>query len=146
MMRSLFPIVTNNDLVFPDNFVNHFFGDFMKPFDSSYSVPKVDVEDKGTEYVLTTDLPGMAKEDIKLTYDKDILTISARHEEKKDETDKKKNYIRKERTSQSFCRQFQVSGIQKDHIQAAFANGVLTVTLPKETAQQIEAAKTIEIQ
>ena len=57
MMRSLFPIVTNNDLVFPDNFVNHFFGDFMKPFDSSYSVPKVDVEDKENEYVLTTDLP-----------------------------------------------------------------------------------------
>ena len=102
-MRSLFPIVTNNDLVFPDNFVNHFFGDFMKPFDSSYSVPKVDVEDKENEYVLTTDLPGMAKEDIKLTYDKDILTISARHEEKKDEKDEKKNYIRKERTSQSFC-------------------------------------------
>ena len=66
-MRSLFPIVTNNDLVFPDNFVNHFFGDFMKPFDSSYSVPKVDVEDKENEYVLTTDLPGMAKEDKKKT-------------------------------------------------------------------------------
>ena len=118
----------------------------MKPFDSSYSVPKVDVEDKENEYVLTTDLPGMAKEDIKLTYDKDILTISARHEEKKDEKDEKKNYIRKERTNQSFCRQFQVSGVQKDHIQASFANGVLTITLPKETAKQIEAAKTIEIQ
>ena len=75
-MRSLFPIVTNNDLVFPDNFVNHFFGDFMKPFDSSYSVPKVDVEDKENEYVLTTDLPGMVKEDIKLTYDKDSYDIT----------------------------------------------------------------------
>lgn len=145
-MRSLFPIVTHDDLVFPHHFVNHFFDDFMKPFDGSYSVPKVDVEDKETEYVLTTDLPGMAKEDIRLTYDNDILTISAHHEETKDEKDEKKNYIRKERTSNTFCRQFQVGGIQKDHIQAAFSNGVLTVTLPKETAKQIEAAKTIEIQ
>lgn len=145
-MRSLFPIVTNNDLVFPDNFVNHFFGDFMKPFDGSYSVPKVDVEEKENEYVLTTDLPGIAKEDIKLTYDNDILTISAHHEEKKDDKDEQKHYIRKERTSSSFCRQFQVSGIQKENIHANFVNGVLTVELPKETKQQIEAAKTIEIQ
>ena len=70
----------------------------------------------------------------------------ANSKEKKDEKDEKKNYIRKERTSQSFCRQFQVSGVQKDHIQASFANGVLTVTLPKETTKQVEAAKTIEIQ
>lgn len=145
-MRSLFPIVTNNDLVFPDNFVNHFFGDFMKPFDSSYSVPKVDVEDKENEYVLTTDLPGMAKEDIKLTYDKDILTISARHEETKDEQDDQKNYIYKERSSSSFCRSFPVSGIRKDGIQASFADGVLTVTLPKETPQPAESVRTIDIQ
>ena len=145
-MRSLFPIVTNNDFVFPDHFVHHFFDDFMKPMDRSCSVPKVDVEDRDDAYVLTTDLPGMAKEDITLTYDNDILTISAHHEESKDEQDEQKRYIRKERTSHSFCRQFQVNGIQKDHIQATFVNGVLTVTLPKETAKQIEAAKTIEIQ
>lgn len=118
----------------------------MKPFDSSYSVPKVDVEDKENEYVLTTDLPGMAKEDIKLTYDKDILTISARHEETKDEQDDQKNYIYKERSSSSFCRSFPVSGIRKDGIQASFADGVLTVTLPKETPQPAESVRTIDIQ
>ena len=145
-MKSLFPIVTNSDALFPTNFVDRFFGDFMKPFEGSYNIPRVDIEDKGNEYVLTTDLPGVAKEDISLTYDDDVLTLSARHEETKDEQDDQKNYIYKERSSSSFCRSFPVSGIRKDGIQASFADGVLTVTLPKETPQPAESVRTIDIQ
>ena len=145
-MKSLFPIVTNSDTVFPTNFVDRFFGDFMKPFAGSYCVPRVDIEDKGTEYVLTTDLPGVAKEDISLTYDDGVLTLSARHEESKDEQDGQKNYIYKERSSSSFCRSFPVSGIRKDGIQASFTDGVLTVILPKETPQPSQSVYTIDIQ
>lgn len=145
-MKSLFPIVTNNDALFPMNFADRFFSDFMKPFEGSYNIPRVDIEDKGNEYVLTTDLPGVAKEDISLTYDDDVLTLSARHEETKDEQDDQKNYIYKERSSSSFCRSFPVSGIRKDSIQASFADGVLTVTLPKETPQPAESVRTIDIQ
>ena len=146
MMKSLFPIVTNNDLFFPDNLVNRFFSDFMNPFDGNYNVPKVDIEDKGDAYVMTTDLPGVAKEDISLSYDDDVLTLSACHEASKDDSDAQKNYIRKERTSRSFCRQFTVSGIDKEKIQASFKDGVLTVTLPKEAAKPAETVKTIDIQ
>ena len=145
MMKSLFP-VTNNDFLFPDHVFNSFFNDFMKPSDGSYSIPKVDIEDTDKAYILTTDLPGVAKEDINLTYDNDVLTLSASHVESKDEQDEQKNYIRKERMSSSFCRQFPVSGIQKEGIQASFENGVLTITLPKEEPQQVEAKHTIEIQ
>ena len=145
-MKSLFPIVTNNDALFPMNFADRFFSDFMKPFEGSYNIPRVDIEDKGNEYVLTTDLPGVAKEDISLTYDDDVLTLSARHEETKDEQDDQKNYIYKERSSSSFCRSFPVNGIRKDGIQASFADGVLTVTLPKETPQSAESVRTIDIQ
>lgn len=53
-MKSLFPIVTNSDAVFPTNFADRFFSDFMKPFEGSYNIPRVDIEDKGNEYVLTT--------------------------------------------------------------------------------------------
>lgn len=145
-MKSLFPIVTNNDALFPMNFADRFFSDFMKPFEGSYNIPRVDIEDKGNEYVLTTDLPGVAKEDISLTYDDDVLTLSARHEESKDEQNDQKNYIYKERSSSSFCRRFPVSGIRKDGIQASFVDGVLTVTLPKETPQPAESVHTIDIQ
>lgn len=50
------------------------------------------------------------------TYNDDILTLTAKHEEKKDEKDDKKKYIRKERSSHTFCRQFTVRNIQKDGI------------------------------
>lgn len=144
-MTSLFPIVNTNDFAVPDVFDN-FFNNFMWPADSSYNVPKVDIEDKGDAYVLTADMPGVAKEDINLTYDNDVLTLSASHVESKDKQDEQKNYIRKERMSSSFCRQFPVSGICKEGIQASFENGVLTMTLPKEEKQQVETKHTIEIQ
>ena len=144
-MTSLFPIVNTNDFAVPDVFDN-FFNNFMWPADSSYNVPKVDIEDKGDAYVLTADMPGVAKEDINLTYDHDVLTLFASHVENNDEQDEQKNYIRKERMSTSFCRQFPVSGIQKEGIQASFENGVLTITLPKEEPQPAETQHTIEIQ
>ena len=144
-MTSLFPVVNTNDFAVPDVFDN-FFNNFMWPADSSYNVPKVDIEDKGDAYVMKADMPGVAKEDINLTYDNDVLTLSASHVEHKDEQDEQKNYIRKERMSTPFCRQFPVSGIQKEGIQAAFENGVLTITLPKEKTQTTEPQHTIEIQ
>lgn len=144
-MTSLFPIVNTNDFAVPDVFDN-FFNNFMWPADSSYNVPKVDIEDKGDAYVLTADMPGVAKEDINLTYDNDVLTLSASHVESKDEQDEQKNYICKERMSSSFCRQFPVSGIRKEGIQASFENGVLTMMLPKEEPQQAETKHTIDIQ
>ena len=108
-------------------------------------MPKVDIEDKGSEYVMTADLPGVQKEDIHLSYDNNVLTLAASHNEQKDSQDDQHNYICKERSSSSFCRQFPVTGIQKEGIQAAFKDGVLTITLPKD-AQQAQPTNTIEIQ
>lgn len=145
-MRSLFPIVISTDAVFPTNFMDHFFDNFMKPFEGSCSIPKVDIEDKGNEYVLTTDLPGVSKEDISLTYDHDVLTLSAHHEAEQDKQDEQKHYLYKERSSSTFCRSFPVSGIRKEDIQASFADGVLTITLPKEDVKPAVEATTIDIQ
>lgn len=147
MMKSLFP-VTNNDFLFPDLVFNSFFNDFMKPSDGSYSIPKVDIEDTDKAYVLTTDLPGVAKKDINVTYDNNVLTLSAKHEDTKEEKDAKdkKNYIRKERTSKVFCRQFSVQNIQKEGIQANFKDGVLTIVMPKEDPKKVAESHRIAVQ
>ena len=63
----------------------------------------------------------------------DVLTINAeRHSEHEDE-DKKKNYIRCERSYGSYTRSFDISGIDSDGISAKYENGVLTVKMPKKT-------------
>lgn len=142
-MNSLFPIV-DNEFSVPDVFDN-FFNRFMWPSEFTSTMPKVDIEDKGSEYVMTADLPGVQKEDIHLSYDNNVLTLATSHNEQKDSQDDQHNYICKERSSSSFCRQFPVTGIQKEGIQAAFKDGVLTITLPKD-AQQAQPTNTIEIQ
>ena len=136
MMKGLFPVVTNSDFVFPDTIFVNFFNGFENPTEANYRVPQVDIEDTDKAYILTTDLPGVAKEDINVSYKDDVLTLTAKHEEKKDEKDDKKKYIRKERSSHTFCRQFTVRNIQKDGIEAAYKDGILTVTLLKVDPQK----------
>lgn len=143
-MNSLFPVL-DNEFAVPDVFDN-FFNRFMWPTEQSLSLPKVDIEDKGNEYVMQADLPGVDKQDIQLNYDGNVLTLAAQHQTQNDSQDDQQHYICKERSSSSFCRQFPVTGIEKEGIQAAFANGVLTIHLPKINATPAEPTHNIEIQ
>ena len=82
------------------------------------------------------------KEEIKIDLDKETLSITATHsEEKKDNRD---NYVRQERRYQSYCRSFHIPGIKKESITAAYNNGVLEVTLPKDNTVTNEP-KRIEV-
>ena len=88
-----------------------------------------DIRDEGDHYLLEAELPGFRKEDIDLDVNNGLLTISARHEESSEE--KKDNYLCRERRGGSFARTFNLEGIQEEGITAAYADGVLTLTLPK---------------
>ena len=105
---------------------------------------KVDVKDMGTAYELTADLPGMKKEDIALHYENNYLTISAGKDETHEEKDEK-GYVIHERRSGRMSRAFNVEGIDKDGIRAAYQDGVLTLTLPKEQPEVKETKRSIVI-
>ena len=111
------------------------------------SVPTVsafrtDVLDTGNAYKLECELPGFKKEDLKIDVENDVLTISA--ERKSGEKEEKNNYVKRERFYGSFSRSFDVSGIQVDNIEAAYTDGVLTLTMPKKAAE-IPASRRLEI-
>ena len=110
-----------------DSMFKDFFGDEM-----SMKNLRVDIREKENEYILEADFPGMKKEDINIDYSKGYLTISGEKKTEKEETEKKENYIRKERSYEKASRSFYVGDINKDEIKAKFENGVLEVTLPKE--------------
>ena len=96
----------------------------------SVSSFRTDVTDTGDAYKLEAELPGFKKDDIQIDVENDVLTISAkRSEEKKDE---KHNVVKRERFYGSFSRSFDVSGINVDGIEAAYTDGVLTLTMPKK--------------
>ena len=108
----------------------------------SVSAFRTDVIDTGDAFKLESELPGFKKEDIKIDIENDCLTISA--ERKADNKEEKDSYVKRERYYGSFSRSFDVSGINVDGIEAAYKDGVLTVTLPKKAAE-IPASRRLEI-
>jgi len=140
-MRDLFPVT--NDFRFPDSAFDNFFNGLFQPNPAmQIKLPKVDIEDSENAYIITADFPGMVKGDINITYDNDVLTIAAQHNQEKEEN---KHYIRKERSSSTFSRQFIIRNIKKDQIEAAFTNGILKVNLPKLESKVIENSHRIDI-
>jgi HSP20 family protein len=123
-----------------DDFMNERFLNDVFPESETF---KTDIKENDDSYVIMAELPGVAKEDIKLNIEDGTLTIKA--ERKTEEKQEKDNYIRREMRYGSFERSFSVDGIKTDDVKAVHKNGVLEVTLPKET-QVKEKTKTIDIE
>lgn len=105
--------------------------------------PPVDVVEKDAAYEVTAELPGLSEADIEVTAANGMLTIKG---EKKAETEQReKDYYLSERRYGSFVRSFRLpQGVDSSKIEAAFAKGVLTVTLPK-SADALQNGKKIAI-
>lgn len=126
-----------------DRATDRFFGNDLMQFDTM----KTDVIEEDNDYKLKADLPGFNKEDIGIDLKGGVLTISATHKENNDEKDDKGKYVRRERREMSYQRSFTVGDeMNPEDINAAYENGVLTVTLPKkEIEQKADEVKRIEI-
>ena len=128
--------------IFGENLFDDFFGDpfgMMMPQgrDPLYgkhakNLMKTDVRETADSYELDIDLPGFKKEDIHVDVADDRLTVSAERHSNFEDKDKKGNYLRCERSYGSYARSFDISGIDAAGIKAAYADGVLRVTLPKQ--------------
>lgn len=103
----------------------------------------VDVKEEEDLYKLEADLPGVPKDQINLSVKDDCLTISADlNREKKEQ---KEGYLYSERSSGHVERNFNMEGIDTAGITAAYENGVLTVTLPKQKTEDKPQARKIDI-
>jgi len=107
------------------------------------SVPAVDVTENNTGYKITAELPGMAEKDIEVTVTDEMLTIKG--EKRVEHEEKGENRYLSERSYGSFQRSFALPrGVDREKVNANFANGVLTVTLPK-TQEAQKQEKKIEV-
>ena len=102
-----------------------FFGDNRS---GSFST---DIREEENGFVLEADLPGFKKEDIQIDVSDGRLTINAERHSAHEEKDQKGNYVRCERAYGKFSRSFDTTGIDTNAIKASFADGVLTLNLPK---------------
>lgn len=101
--------------------------------------PAVDIYEKGEEYVVKANLPGMKKEDIKVSLHNGALTISG--ETKREQEVKEEYYYRSERAYGAFSRAIGLpSEVDPEKIKATYESGVLELRIPKA-----EKAKAKEI-
>ena len=129
------------------NLANNLFDDYFRT-ESLMSrtreswYPSVDIEENDDDYIVLLELPGMKKEDVKISFHDDILTVSG---EKKVENAEKNNgnYHYFERRFGKFERSFRInSDIISEKIEATMKDGVLTISLPKA---EISKPKQIEV-
>ena len=92
--------------------------------------PLVDVVEDEKEYLIKAELPEVKKEDVKVTMNEDVLTITGERGRMKEEKGKK--YHRIERSYGTFLRTFTVPiDAEETKIAAEFKNGLLQIRLPK---------------
>ncbi|MFM1895470.1 MAG: hypothetical protein RLZZ385_544 [Pseudomonadota bacterium] len=104
---------------------------------------RVDIHENDKQYEIVADLPGVKKEDIAVTLENNVLTVSASKETESEEK-KRGKVIRRERSSGSISRSFSVSSrVKQEDIQASFKDGVLSITVPKlpETAKEASSKR-----
>ena len=89
----------------------------------------MDVEDKGGSYEIKAYLTGASKEDIDVELNEGRLSISVTVEDKPE--DQGKNYLQKEFMSYSATRGVYLKDAATEGLSAKYADGVLTVTVPK---------------
>ncbi|MCF2668847.1 MULTISPECIES: Hsp20/alpha crystallin family protein [Lachnospiraceae] len=132
------------------NLIDDMFNDpfFTTSYDrTSTQIMKTDIHEKDGNYMIAMELPGYAKEDIKADLKDGYLTITAHKNETKEEKDAKGKCIHKERYTGTCNRSFYVGDeISQEDIKAAFKDGVLHLTFPKEVQRQEEQPKLITIE
>ena len=103
-------------------------------------IPRVDIRDAEDHLAMTFEVPGMKKEDIKVSVKEGILTVSGSREIAHE--DSNEQYVRREIQSGAFSRQFSLpKTVRTDNVSAEYKNGILEVRLAK-----LEEAKPKEVE
>ncbi len=115
----------NNWLDFPRNFFDN--REMSRMMQS-------DVAENDKEYTVKVDMPGMDKSKININYNDGVLSISGSRKSFKDNSKKDNSIIHKERMEGHISRSFRLPNVVASNIHAKYDNGVLTITLPKQSA------------
>ena len=111
------------------------FNEFLAPMGDSEELggkwlPPVDVRETDEALTFTAEVPGLGKDDVSVTLENNVLTISGERRFEKDA--EKEGYHRIERAYGTFSRSFTLpANVESDKAKATFENGVLSIALPK---------------
>jgi HSP20 family protein len=104
---------------------------------SSQAAPnlKMELRERPTEYELAVEAAGLPKDQMKISYENGVLTVSAKHKETKLSKDERVHFS--ERTYGYCSRQIRLpKNIDASNIVAKYNDGVLKITVPKHEKQE----------
>lgn len=102
--------------------------------------PSVDISETDTAYLVKGEIPGVKKEDVRVTIQDSMLTIQGERKQEKEEKGKK--FHRIERSYGSFVRSFRVpDDVDENKVKAEFKDGMINVTLPKSAKAKAKAVE-----
>jgi HSP20 family protein len=100
--------------------------------------PSVDISETDTAYLIKGEIPGVKKEDVKVTIQDGMLTIQG--ERKMEKEEKNKKFHRVERSYGSFVRSFRVpDDADENKVKAEFKDGMINITLAKSAKAKTKA-------
>lgn len=141
MMHNFFGDNLFDNENWPDTSFDREFFAKMNPLYGTHAkdVMRTDVRKTDENYEVVMDLPGFRKEDVQIYLNKGYLTVAAEKREEQKEQDEAGIYLRQERYVGSMRRTFYVGDyMTPGDVQAKYEDGVLTLTLPRKEAPQVE--------
>lgn len=116
----------------PARLMNDLLDEFWSPFRQTMRPFEADVVELGDEIRVTAELPGIDPDDLDLTLDNNVLTISGQKREDTEAAENDGRYHLMERRWGQFSRAFALPReVDHDAIHAEFDNGILVVRIPK---------------
>ena len=104
---------------------------FWAPLENMDQVLKTDINETDDQYQVKVDVPGIDKQDVKLDYRDNVLSIKVQKDSFVDHEDQDQNIVMNERHTGTLQRQYMLPNVAADKITASQADGVLKITLPK---------------
>ena len=130
------------------DFMPTLFNELMNWNDTTYSTPRMNIMETKDNYKLELCIPGLTKDDVKLSIDTEgNLVVEMTKETKNEKKNEEMRYLRHEFSVEHFRQTVMLpEDIHKEQISAKVENGILDIVIPKVTNEEKkQAVQTIEI-
>ena len=129
------------------DFMPTLFNELMNWNDTNYSTPRMNIMETKDNYKLELCIPGLTKEDVKLSIDAEGNLVVEMVKETKNEKKEEMRYLRHEFSVEHFRQTVMLpEDIHKEQISAKVENGILDIVIPKVTVEEKkQAMQTIEV-
>lgn len=132
------------------DFMPTLFNELMNWNDTTYSTPRMNIMETKDNYKLELCIPGLTKEDVKLSIDAEgnlVVEMVKESKSEKKENKEEMRYLRHEFSVEHFRQTVMLpEDIHKEQISAKVENGILDIIIPKVTVEEKkQAMQTIEV-